>query len=463
MREKSGEIAKSQMLGYALFACGANCLGGILGSFLTLYLTDNLLLSMSFIAFMMSAGRIINAFTEFLSGFIIDRTHTRIGKARPWILGISFFVSLPVFLIFNCPLSLGQTGRMIWVFVCYLLHTAVFGAVISIAIATLLIKMTSNTTSRTKIANLSNLLGQISQLIVGAYGVPILMYFGGYETGYRGMSFIFCFLGFLLPFLTGVICKEDTESLKTAAEILHDNTKNSSIPVATQIRYVFSSKYAFPLFAMFSLFNFAAMIFNSLAVYFIRDVLGNALYMTQITYAKLVPGIICSTIGIVPIINAKLGKRKALMLGASFQTAGFAIMLIPNLIPVMIGNALYGIGLSFYGALLGASTADVADHINLVRKVDVSGLSTSIAQLGMRVGMLFGSVGVSVVLSLGKYDAQAANNGLVQSTRTLLAERCGYVIIPLVCSFLLILTSHFMNADEEVLKIRNAEYEEVAQ
>ena len=89
---------------------------------------------MSFIAFMMSAGRIIDAGTEFLSGFIIDRTHTKIGKARPWILGTSFFVALPVFMVFN-------------------------------------------------------LLGQISQLVVGAYGVPILMYFGGYETGYRGATF----------------------------------------------------------------------------------------------------------------------------------------------------------------------------------------------------------------------------------------------------------------------------------
>ena len=304
---------------------------------------------MSFIAFMMSAGRIINAVTEFLSGFIIDRTHTKIGKARPWILGTSFFVALPVFMVFNCPLSLGQTGRMVWVFVCYLMHIAVFGAVISIAIATLLIKMTSNTTSRTKITNLSNLLGQISQLVVGAYGVPILMYFGGYETGHRGMSFIFCFLGFLLPFLTGIICKEDPDMFDAAAEMLHESTKRPSTPVKTQINYVFSSKYSFPLFAMFLLFNFAAMIFNSIAVHFIRDVLG---------------------------------------------------------------NALYGIGLAFYGSLLFASTADVADHINLTTKTDVSGLSTSIAQLGMRVGMLFGSVGVSVILSLGKYDAQAANNGI---------------------------------------------------
>ena len=59
--------------------------------FLTLYLTDNLLLSMSFIAFMMSAGRIINAVTEFLSGFIIDRTHTKIGKARPYDPGYIIF------------------------------------------------------------------------------------------------------------------------------------------------------------------------------------------------------------------------------------------------------------------------------------------------------------------------------------------------------------------------------------
>ena len=145
------------------------------------------------------------------------------------------------------------------------------------------------------------------------------------------------------------------------------------------------------------------------------------------------------------------------MLGASFQAAGFALMLIPNLVPVIIGNALYGIGLAFYGSLLFASTADVADHINLTTKTDVSGLSTSIAQLGMRVGMLLGSVGVSVILSLGKYDAQAANNGIAQSSVTLFAERCGYAVVPWVCSILLVLISNFMNADEEVIKLRNTQ------
>ena len=128
-----------------------------------------------------------------------------------------------------------------------------------------------------------------------------------------------------------------------------------------------------------------------MAIYFLRDVLGNAGYMTQISYAKLVPGILCCRLGIVPIANAKLGKRKVLVLGSTFQVVGYALMIVPNLAFVMIGNAIYGIGSAFFGVLLGTATADVADYINLKNKTDLSGLSTSIAQFGMRFGMLLGS------------------------------------------------------------------------
>lgn len=53
--------------------------------------------------------------------------------------------------------------------------------------------------------------------------------------------------------------------------------------------------------------------------------------------------------------------------------------------------------------------ADVADYINLKNKTDLSGLSTSIAQFGMRFGMLLGSVGVAAVLAIGGYSGEAAN------------------------------------------------------
>lgn len=454
--KKENSVPISQRIGYSMFGCGSSCIAAILGSFLTLYLIDNLLLSFGFITAMMTAARIINAITEGLSGFLIDLTHTKIGKARPWILGTALFTALPVFLIFNTPTSLGQTGRMIWVFVNYLLHVAVFGAIISVAIATLMIKMTNSSVERPKITNLSSLLGQIFTLIVNAYGVPVLMFFGGYEKGYFGMSLIFCSLGFLGMFLTGVICRENPDILNQAGQLIKEanHAKRPSIPVKTQLKYVFGCKYAIPLFGMFLMYNFAGTIFGSMAVYFFRDVLGDAGYMTQISYAKMVPGILCCLIGIVPIANAKLGKRKVLILGSLFQIAGFALMIVPNFWFAMIGNAFYGIGNAFFGVLLGTATADVADYINLKNKTDLSGLSTSIAQFGMRFGMLLGSVGVTAILAIGGYSGEAANAGMAQSSFTLVMETVGYAVVPMICSIILVLFSSRMDADKEVIKMR---------
>ena len=129
-------------------------------------------------------------------------------------------------------------------------------------------------------------------------------------------------------------------------------------------------------------------------------------------------------------------------------------MIVPNLAFVMIGNAVYGIGSAFFGVLLGTATADVADYINLKNKTDLSGLSTSIAQFGMRFGMLLGSVGVAAVLAIGGYSGEAANAGLAQSSFTLVMETVGYAVIPLVCSILLVLFSSRMDADKEVANMR---------
>ena len=100
-------------------------------------------------------------------------------------------------------------------------------------------------------------------------------------------------------------------------------------------------------------------------------------------------------------------------------------MIVPNLVFVLIGNAVYGIGSAFFGVLLGTATADVADYINLKNKTDLSGLSTSIAQFGMRFGMLLGSVGVAAVLAIGGYSGEAANAGLAQSSFTRVMETVG--------------------------------------
>lgn len=445
------------MIGYATFGAGGGCLGGILNGFLTMYLTDNALLTMTFITGLMMFGRLSNAVTEFLSGFIVDRTRTKLGKARPWILISALPCSLPVYMVFNVPSGLSETGKMIWVTVSYLMHISVFGAIISIAFSALLVKITHDSNTRAKYTNFANLVGQISGLAVGVYAVPLLMYFGGYETGYRGMAAVFTFLGFLGQFLTGVLCEEEVDPEELKAEVKKQNKQRFSL--IDQIKTAFGNKYAFPLLMMFLLYNFSGYVYGSMGAYYLRDILGDLGYMSTVSWAKFIPAIIACVLGIVPLANAKLGKKKALIMGAAFQTAGFAVIIFDTLISTIIGNALYGIGMAFYGSLMGAAIADVADCVSLKKNTDAAGTSSSVAYVGMRIGMLLGSGAVPILLGLGGYSGELAKQGLAQAASALVVEKIGYCFIPLVCSALLIAISSFMNADEEVLKMRAAKGE----
>lgn len=115
------------------------------------------------------------------------------------------------------------------------------------------------------------------------------------------------------------------------------------------------------------------MIFGSMAIYFLRDVLGNAGYMTQISYAKLVPGILCCSSALCPLPTPSWASEKCWCWAPLFQMVGLALMIVPNLAFVMIGNAIYGIGSAFFGVLLGTATADVAGLHQPKKQTDLSG------------------------------------------------------------------------------------------
>lgn len=448
---------KSTIWGYSIYGFGSNCLGGILGSFLMLYLTDNLMLSTAFIAGLMLVGRIANALSEFLMGIIIDRVSGKHGKARPWILVTSFFTALPVFMLFNTPSDLGDMGTKVWVVVTYLMHVAVFGSAISIAYSTLLVKIAKDPNTRVKMTNLSGLMGQIGGMLAASYGIPLLMYFGGYETGYRGMTLIFCIIGFAGMFLTGVICKEQPEEVSVVLQEEKEKlvSKKRKLPLKQQLGYIFKNRYALPLLLMFVLAWFGSTITKSITIYYLRDIMGNAGHMTWVSYARTLPAILIGLLGIVPLASSKLGKRTALTIGAAALTAGSGIMMFApeSFTLVLCGSILFGIGTTFAVALMKAVIADVADYVNKKNQIDVAGMVSSVAYMGMRIGTALGSVGLAILLDLGGYSGEAAKAGLAQPASMLTMEKMGYIYIPLICNVLLIGICQLMNVDKEVQKM----------
>lgn len=457
MKEKQHDVSLPMRVAFGGFGFGSSLVGGILGAFLTLYLTDNLLLSGGFIAAMMFICRITNGVGELLVGLLIDKTKSKLGKARPWILVGSFTCALPVWLLFSTPEGFGMLGKQIWVAVMYLLHTSVFGAMISVAAQTLVVKMSRKPHTRTSMLVINTLLGQIATLITGSWGIPMLMYFGGYQTGYKWMSLIFCAVGFVAMLATGVFCKEMTDDeVDVIKQSVGASKKAKEEKLAFQYKCIFTNKYMILALLIYILFFFTTMISGSSAVYFARDVLNNAQFMTQISMATTIPAIILMLIGVVPLIVSKLGTRKALIVTMVVNILGAIIMALNpgSITMVTIGKVVCSMAGAVYGPIIGTAVANIADYVKMKDHFDAAGKVTSVCSAGMKIGMGLGSVGLMIALEVGKYSAEAANSGLSQSVSALLAEKACFIYIPLICYFIIAVLASALDVEKKIAELK---------
>ena len=114
--------AKEKWLGYLLGPSGALLLNAVLATYLNVYYTDVLNLTTVwggvFLAVFPIVSKIIDAITNIVMGYIIDRTHTKQGKARPWLLLSAPLVAVTGILLFTVPTG-NQTVQVIWVMLSY--------------------------------------------------------------------------------------------------------------------------------------------------------------------------------------------------------------------------------------------------------------------------------------------------------------------------------------------------------
>lgn len=113
---------KEKWLGYLLGPAGALLLNAVLATYLNVYYTDVLKLTTvwggAFLVVFPIISKVIDAVTNVVMGYIIDRTRTKEGKARPWLLLSAPLVAVTSILLFTVPNS-SEAVQVIWVMVSY--------------------------------------------------------------------------------------------------------------------------------------------------------------------------------------------------------------------------------------------------------------------------------------------------------------------------------------------------------
>ncbi|MCC2253271.1 glycoside-pentoside-hexuronide (GPH):cation symporter [Ruminococcus sp. CLA-AA-H200] len=444
--QNSGKIKFGHRIAYGLGDFAGNMMSGATASYITLYYTDNVLISAAMVGTLMIIARVFDALSDLVMGYIIDHTNLKFGKARSWLLIGIVPLIISFFLIFHVPAGLEGIGRSIYVVATYIFNTVICMTILNVSYSTLCTYMSDDIQTRMKLTGTRTFFATLAMMLANIFTVEILGKYGFSQTGYDMMILIYGGGSLFCLLITGMVCKENSSQVH-ADEEKPNTTFKDSVTVITSNRYILILAGAFLLNWLLLGVNGASM------VYFVRDVLGGMQFMSIISAASFLPALIILALDIVPRVAKKFGKRSALLIGGGIEAAGFLIAaaLPATLQVIVIGMVLKSVGMGFVNALLFATVSDVAVYTDITEKGDFSGVTNSISSFGQKIGIGLGSAAIGWLLAWGQYDASLT----AQTAHTQFAVKLGFCIIPFICAVLVMICISFIDVDKKLEAIKN--------
>ena len=423
-----------EKLAFAVGDGGCNFVWTTVGSFLTLYYTDSVGIAAAVVGTIMLLTRILDGVSDLVMGTIIDRTHTKWGKARPWVLWSALPMGLGLVLMFSVPSALSQGGKVAYAAATYVIMCVVIYTACNLAYNTMLSLIAPNPKDRVFMSSLRFFCTMGVVLIINYNTMNLVK-----SIGLTGMAIVFGSIGVVLLLITFFFTKE-----RTAPADETSKKQEQKLPVGESFRILFKNKY-FVLITIVFVINYTALgINNGLRIYYARDVLGSAALMGTLTLCFILPKMIGNLA--YPVVTKFMGKWQSMVIGYLIEMAGVAFMAFSpiNFGTTAVGLVLLGIGGIPHNAGLFAYVADIVDYGEWKTGVRIDGLTYSATSFGMKVGAGLGSAIVGWGLAWAGYQGKLTS----QTAATVASIQRVYTFVPLILFAVGFVALLFCNVDK---------------
>lgn len=431
-----------ERLAYGVGDIGGNLIFAPISAFLLFYFTDTVGIGAAIAGTLLLFGRVLDGTMDLLLGTLIDRTSTRWGKARPWILFSAPVVVISFILLFNIPAGMPTGAKEVYAFVMYFLCLGVGFVGSNLAYHTLLSVITSNSKMRVSLTVIRTFFALVTTLVVNFITIPIVTANGGGQGGWTFISIVYGVISavtFLIVFfgtkerVKGTIKKGDGEKL----------------PLGATLRILFRNPYFFLAFGFF-LLNYLLTGAAGVGIYYAKDVLGDPNIYSFLGLIQILPLII--GLWFMPAVIGRFGKRRLILIGVVVTVVGALISLIDptNLTLLISGGLVRAVGGIPIAAGLFALVADVVDYGEWKSGVRLDGMTYAAATAGQNFGAGLGVALVGWLLAAGNYDGQAAT----QPASAVSMEIFLYLWLPLIVAALMGVIIWFLNIDKNLPQIQ---------
>lgn len=447
MKEKSAKMdpnAKLSWLERISYGCGdfaANLVYSAISAFLLVYYTECVGLNAASAASVMAVSKVFDGISDLVMGRVVDRTHSKWGKARPWIMRAAIPLAVCDVLMFSVPASLGSGAKLAYAFITYNLVSTVFYTMLNVPYASLQGMMTTNQYERGILGNIRMLLATFGTMTVNTLVPKLTGAFGGNDSSaaWTKTMVIMMILFLAVNSLTFFFCRE-----RVADETDKKSGNAKAQPsVGKALKSLIVNRYwVLMVIFLFTLYFMMSTFFGG-NYYFTQYVLKS-----EESYAALSNALSLAQMGIMfvtPAIMLRVQKRKLGIAGMGVAGLGFILTALAgqNVSVVLFANIIKGIGFGCSAAVMWGLLQDAITYGQWLTGVQAIGMGNSASSFTMKVGSGLGTAALGWILGAGGFDVDPT------SASAAAAINVGVIWIPFIVCIIGIVCMALFDLDKK--------------
>ncbi len=396
-------------------------------SYLTIYASDTLGLNVALVGTLLMASKILDSVTDLFAGWLVDNTHTKLGKGRPYEICIVGQTICTV-LIFSGSPQWSTLVKCIWVVCMYALTYSVFGTLRNAGQNIYTIRHFKNNRELvSKQAAYGSVFVMLFSIIVSIIFPMLMGTLATSAAGWRTLILIFMIPATLIGVLRFIFCKEEVG--------VEADEKSEKVNIKDMLALFKSNQYVW-IYALIML-AYNVMVNLSVGSYYFTYVLGNIGLAGLLSAVSI---IILPVMFAFPALIKKIGSLgKMVFLLSWVGVAGYILCFFSGAwIPgVFLGAGLGTLGtlpVMYYGSIF---IMDISTYNEMKGMPRLEGTSSALTNFASKVGSAMGSWVTGILLMLGGYISTIDGQVAEQPDSAILMIRVVFALVPLAMTLII--------------------------
>lgn len=400
--KEDGRIKWSTRFAYGCGDTACNVVFGMISTLLTLFYTDYVGINAATIGMVMLISRMFDGVSDAIMGIIVERTNSKWGKSRPWILWMCVPFAVSAVLLFAVPHS-SQMVQAIYIFVTYNFVNTVCYTAINLPYSSLSAMMTRSSSERDMLSVVRMGLSPFGRILAVTCTMPVVKIFGNDQAAWIKTMAIWASIALVLLLICFWKCEEKV--------VIEAKEKQEKVPLGKSLKALVTNQYFWAVVILWTMQNGIYCVTGTILPYYCKYIFNNDTWMYSALYLTETLIIVGATF-LSPMLLKKFGKRNMSLAGACLALVGQLIFCLnPTNFGFMVFSCVIrGLGLAPLNSIVFGFLGDVVEFGQWKTHIRQESLIFAGSSVGMKVGAGLTSAIITGLLSYAGYVSSTAGS-----------------------------------------------------